>query len=168
MAIDNILYEASAKSTTLVLTLPAVTAAELGLQTLIVFTGAGRDKWLDIDQTGDSATAQIGCDGNMIASIQPSGSLVKGMITFNPSSPTIPLIANIVAQQYAIGKIVNCTLTVTNISVGSTIQYTNFVLSKQYIGSSFAQQLNDYEFSFYSQPPKYVDLASLTNIAGAL
>ena len=86
MALTNILYDATAKSTVLVLTLPIVDATALGLPSIVTFTGAGRDKWFDIDQSGDSVSAQVGCDGNLIASIQPSGSLIKGTITFNPTS----------------------------------------------------------------------------------
>ena len=168
MALSNIGYDATAKSTVITLLTSKLYGALLGLPPVIVFTGAGRNSWFEISQQSNSVIAEIACDGNIVTHIAPSGSLLTGTITFNPSSPTLAQIANLASAQNTSGKVLYNTLVVENTSIGTLVQYDNFVIAKNFNGWSFSQQLDDYQFAFYATPPSYLDVASITNILGAI
>ncbi len=167
MAISNVTYNATAKSTVLSLLLP-VTAVAFGLPPIIVFSASGRTKWFNVAQSGTSITAEIGCDGSFIAHQSPAGTLLTGAITFNPGSPTIPSLANLMQVQLNTGQIFPGKLLVENTSTGTSVEYSNFLISKSFNGFDFSQQVDDYEFPFFTTPPGYLDLASITSVLSAL
>ncbi len=166
--VPNIMYNATAKNSVISLILPTVQATLLGLPPIIVFAGAGRDKWFDVSQTNDPVVAEVASDGNMVVHIRPSGSLVTGSMTFNPASPTLALLANVATAQTNSGIILANTLVIENVSIGTTVKYTNFIISKNFVGWTMGQQLEDYSFNFTCLPPQYLDLASITNVIGAI
>lgn len=168
MAVPNLLYNATAKNSIITLITPTVQAALLGLPSIIVFTGAGRDKWFDVTQNSDSIVGEVASDGNMVAHIRPSGLLVTGSMTFNPSSPTLGELANLATAQTNSGIILANTLVIENVSTGTTVKYTNFLISRNFVGWTMHQQLDDYAFNFTCMPPQYLDLTSITNIIGAI
>lgn len=169
MSIPNIIFDATAKNTEIILTTPTVARAQFGLDAQIIFTGAGRDQWFQINQDNDNVNVQVCCDGSLIGSQMPSGNLLTGSFTFNPSSPTIAKLYNITnAQTNGIGGIIPCILTIVNVNTKVTTQYQNFVLTKTFTGYTYNNQVDDYTFTFKCTVPQYVDLSSLTNIAGLL
>lgn len=166
--VPNIMYDATAKNSIITLITPTVQGALLGVLPIIQFTGAGRDKWFEITQSSDPVVGEVASDGNLVAHIRPSGSLLTGSVTFNPSSPTLAALATLTTAQTNSSIILANTLIVENFSTGTTVKYTNFVLSKNFTGLTFGQQLEDYSFNFFCLPPQYIDLASITNIIGAI
>ena len=168
MSLLNVMYNATAKNTTLTLLPPKAFVTLLGLPPVIIFAGAGRTKWFDVNQPNDPVVGEVGSDGNLITHISPAGSLVRGTITFNPSSPTLGQLASLTTAQTNAGQVFANTLIIENLSTLTTVQYENFVISKNFVGNSFNQQLEDYEYSFFCLPPNYMDLASITSLAGSI
>lgn len=167
MSIANVNFNATAKSTVLSLLLPQSAVAQ-GLPPVIVFAGNGSTKWFDISQAGNSIDSEIGCDGSFIAYQSPANTLLSGTLTFNPGSATIAQLGNLMQVQLTTGRIFPGTLLVDNLSTGTVVQYSNFLISKSFIGFSFAQRVEDYEFPFRATLPSYADLTSLTNVLSAL
>jgi len=169
MSIPNIIYDVTAKNTQIILETPTVARAQFGLDAKIIFTGAGRDQWFQINQDTDNVDERIACDGSPIANMMPAGNLLTGSITLNPSSPTVAKLYNITnAQTNGIGGVIACTLTVFNPNTVTTFQYNNFIFTNTVIGYNFNQQVEDYTFRFKCNLPQYVDLSAIRNIAGLL
>jgi hypothetical protein len=168
MALDNIEFDITSKNTFITLIPPKAFATLFGISAPIVFTGAGRNKWFDISQSDNSTVLEVACDGSPVVYVKPAGSKLQGEMTFNASSPTISQLASLTTYQNNFAKPQSCSVIVENTSTLTTVKYSNFFITKLFTGWSFDQNTQDYTFPFECMPPNYLDLASMTSIAGSI